>query len=119
MFSIFDISLQLNAFPIKKAKSDLDKIIALSASEKRQFIENQKQNIVDYHLQNNAFYQELVGSNKSKCWEDLPILNKINLQSALQNRLSKGFTIKNSYTNKTSGSVVSLLFLPKTNIVMH
>ena len=35
MFSIFDLSLQLNGFPIKKAKSNLDKIIALSIEEKK------------------------------------------------------------------------------------
>jgi len=104
MFSIFDLSLQLNAFPIQKAKSDLDKIVALSPQEKKQFIENQKQNIVNYHLENNHFYQKLVGSKDYKNWEDLPILNKTNLQSPLESRLSKGFTTKNSYINKTSGS---------------
>jgi phenylacetate-CoA ligase len=104
MFSIFDLSLQLNAFPIKKAKSDLDKIVALSPTEKKQFIENQKQAIVEFHLENNAFYQKLVGSKDYKNWEDLPILNKTNLQSPLESRLSKGFTTKNSYINKTSGS---------------
>ncbi|GGA68348.1 AMP-binding protein [Flavobacterium palustre] len=104
MFSIFDISLQLNGFPIRKAKSDLDKIVALSTEEKKQFIENQKQAIVEYHLQNNPFYQKLVGSKEYKNWEDLPVLNKSNLQSPLQNRLSKGFSAKNSYINKTSGS---------------
>ncbi|KDN55276.1 phenylacetate--CoA ligase family protein [Flavobacterium seoulense] len=104
MFSIFDLSLQLNAFPIKKAKSDLDKIVALSPQEKKQFIENQKQAIVDYHLQNNAFYQNLVGSKEYKNWEDLPVLNKTNLQIPLKNRISKGFTIQNCYINKTSGS---------------
>ncbi|HTG65262.1 MAG TPA: hypothetical protein VL859_02690, partial [Flavobacterium sp.] len=104
MFSIFDLSLQLNAFPIRKAKSDLDKIVALSPSEKKQFIENQKQAIVEFHLENNAFYQKLVGSKDYKNWEDLPILNKTNLQCPLEYRLSKGFTTKNSYINKTSGS---------------
>ena len=104
MFSIFDLSLQLNAFPIQKAKSDLEKIIALSPLEKKQFIENQKQAIVDFHLENNAFYQKLVGNEKHINWEDLPVLNKSNLQSSLESRLSKGFTTKNSYTNKTSGS---------------
>jgi phenylacetate-CoA ligase len=104
MFSIFDLSLQLNAFPIQKAKSDLDKIIALSPAQKKQFIENQKQTIVDFHLENNAFYQKLVGTEKHINWEDLPILNKSNLQSPLESRLSKGFTTKNSYINKTSGS---------------
>jgi len=104
MFSIFDLSLQLNAFPIKKAKSDLDKIVALSPQEKKQFIENQKQAIVEFHLENNAFYQKLVGSRDYKNWEELPILNKTNLQSPLESRLSKGFTTKNCYINKTSGS---------------
>lgn len=104
MFSIFDLSLQLNAFPIKKAKSDLDKIIALSPTEKKQFIENQKQAIVEFHLENNTFYQKLVGSKKDINWEDLPILNKTNLQIPLESRLSKGFTTKNCYINKTSGS---------------
>lgn len=104
MFSIFNLSLQLNAFPIKKAKSDLDKIVTLSPQEKKQFIENQKQAIVKFHLENNAFYQKLVGSKEYKNWEDLPILNKTNLQSPLESRLSKGFTTKNSYINKTSGS---------------
>ncbi|RVT79971.1 phenylacetate--CoA ligase family protein [Flavobacterium sufflavum] len=104
MFSIFDLSLQLNAFPIKKAKSDLDKIVALYPQEKRQFIENQKQAIVEFHLENNPFYQKLAGSKEYKNWEDLPVLNKTNLQSPLESRLSKGFSTKNCYINKTSGS---------------
>lgn len=104
MFSIFDLSLQLNGFPIRKAKSDLKKIVALSPTEKKQFIENQKQAIVEYHLQNNAFYQNLVGSKNDIKWKDLPVLNKSNLQSPLQNRLSKGYNSKNIYLNKTSGS---------------
>jgi len=113
MFSIFDLSLQLNAFPIKKAKSDLDKIVALSPTEKKQFIENQKQAIVEFHLENNAFYQKLVGSKDYKNWEELPILNKTNLQSPLESRLSKGFTTKNCYINKTSGSSGTPLIFAK------
>ncbi|WP_026712845.1 phenylacetate--CoA ligase family protein [Flavobacterium daejeonense] len=104
MFSIFDLSLQLNAFPIKKAKSDLEQIIAFSAEEKKQFIENQKQTIVKFHLENNPFYQKLVGSKKNINWEELPVLSKTNLQIPLDSRLSKGFSTKNCYINKTSGS---------------
>jgi len=104
MLSIFNISLLLNGFPIRKAKSDLEKIVALSDTEKIAFIENQKKAIVEYHLQNNPFYQELTGLKTFINWEDLPILNKTNLQSPLKNRLSEGFTAKNCYVNKTSGS---------------
>lgn len=104
MISIFDISLQLNGFPIKKAKAEMDKIVNLSEEEYTLFLENKKQEIVDFHLQNNSFYANLVGNKKSKKWEDLPILNKQNLQKPLEERLSKVYSRKNIYLNKTSGS---------------
>lgn len=104
MFPLFDLTLKFNGFPMKEAKSELQKIIALSEVDHEIFIENKKQQIVAFHLQNNAFFQNLVGSKKFKNWNDLPILNKKNLQSPLLERLSKGYSLKNSYINKTSGS---------------
>ncbi|MDO8317286.1 MAG: phenylacetate--CoA ligase family protein [Flavobacterium sp.] len=104
MFPLFDLSLQLNGFPMREAKAELRKIVAFSEKEHEVFIENKKQEIVNYHLQNNSFYKELVGSKNYINWEDLPVLNKQNLQKPLQERLSKGYSTKNSYINKTSGS---------------
>ena len=104
MFSLFDLSLQLNRFPIKKAKAELEKIVSLSENEKAQFIINQKKIIVNYHLKNNSFYNKLVGNPEFTTWEELPVLNKENLQQSLSKRLSKGFTVNNIYLNKTSGS---------------
>ncbi|GIZ08086.1 phenylacetate--CoA ligase family protein [Flavobacterium sp. UMI-01] len=104
MFSLFDLTLRLNRFPIKKAKQDLDKIVQLAPKEKIQFIENHKKAIVDYHLQNNPFYRELAGGISSSEWEKLPVLNKQNLQKSLKKRLSKGHNVNNVYLNKTSGS---------------
>nr|WP_294931655.1 phenylacetate--CoA ligase family protein [uncultured Flavobacterium sp.] len=104
MISLFDISLQLNGFPIKKAKAELNQIVNLSEEDYAIFLENKKQEIVSFHLQNNTFYQELVGNKTTPKWEDLPILNKQNLQKPLQERLSKGYNLKNIYLNKTSGS---------------
>lgn len=104
MISIFDISLQLNGFPIKKAKAEMDKIVNLSQQEYAVFLQNKKEEIVDFHLQNNSFYQQLVGNKTDLKWEDLPILNKQNLQKPLDERLSKGYSRKNIYLNKTSGS---------------
>jgi phenylacetate-CoA ligase len=104
MISIFDISLQLNGFPIKKAKAEMDKIVNFSEEEYSLFLENKKEEIVDFHLKNNSFYQELVGNKTDLKWENLPILNKQNLQKPLEERLSKGFSKKNVYLNKTSGS---------------
>ena len=104
MISLFDISLQLNGFPIKKAKTELDKIVNLSEEEHAHFLENKKREIVDFHLKNNSFYQELAKIDSYKNWSDLPILNKRNLQRPLTERLSKGYSLKNVYINKTSGS---------------
>ncbi|OXA80637.1 phenylacetate--CoA ligase family protein [Flavobacterium frigidimaris] len=104
MISLFDISLQLNGFQIKKAKTELDRIVNLSEEDYAVFLQNKKEEIVAFHLQNNVFYQELVGNKTIPTWEDLPILNKQNLQKPLAERLSKGYTLKNVYLNKTSGS---------------
>ena len=42
MFPIFDLSLQLNGFPIKEAKAELRKIVTLSNEDHKIFIENKK-----------------------------------------------------------------------------
>ncbi|RBN49758.1 phenylacetate--CoA ligase family protein [Flavobacterium psychrolimnae] len=104
MFPLFDLTLQLNGFQMKEAKAELRKIVAFSEKEHEVFIENKKVEIVDFHLQNNPFYKDLVGITTFTNWEELPVLNKQNLQKPLQERLSKGYSIKNSYVNKTSGS---------------
>ncbi|PAM92741.1 AMP-binding protein [Flavobacterium sp. IR1] len=104
MISLFDLSLKLNGFPIEKAKAELNEIVNLSKKEYVEFLQNKKEEIVRFHLNNNAFYQELVQNRNDLKWEELPILNKQNLQKPLEERLSKGYSLKNVYRNKTSGS---------------
>jgi phenylacetate-CoA ligase len=104
MIKLFDLTLQLNGFPMKEANTELQKIIAIPENEYAHYIEQKKVEIVNFHLKNNPFYRELVGSESFKNWSDLPILNKRNLQKPLQERLSLGYTSKNTYINKTSGS---------------
>ena len=104
MFRLFDLTLKLNGFSMKDAKAELRKIVALSEVDHKIFIENKKHEIVKFHLENNSFYQELVGSITYTEWKDLPILNKTNLQRPLLERLSKGYSKKDIFLNKTSGS---------------
>ena len=104
MIPLFDLSLQLNGFPIQEAKAELRKIVAFTQSEHAAFINHKKIEIVDFHLQNNHFYKELVGTTVNLNWENLPVLTKGNLQKPLLERLSKGYRASNSYINKTSGS---------------
>ena len=104
MFKIFDLTLQINGFPMQEAKTELQKIIAIPKEEYSRFIEQKKVEIVNFHLNNNPFYKELVGTESLKNWSDLPILNKRNLQKPLKERLSLGYNEKSVYLNKTSGS---------------
>ena len=87
-----------------KAKAELRKIQSIPEQEFEAFIENKKQEIVDYHLKNNSSYQKLVGKTTFNNWNDLPIMTKKNFQKPLIERLSNGFSTKNVYVNKTSGS---------------
>ena len=89
---------------MKEAKAELRKIVAFSEKEHDLFLQNKKLEIVYFHLQNNAFYKDLAGMTTFTNWEELPVLNKKNLQKPLLERLSEGYSAKNSYVNKTSGS---------------
>lgn len=100
---LFDISLFLKRFPIKKAKEELLQTSKIEEANYEHFLNNKKAEIVRYHLLHNDFYRDLVDGD-FKNWESLPIMKKTDFQIPLQQRLSTGFSEKNIYTNKTSGS---------------
>jgi phenylacetate-CoA ligase len=104
MFPLFNFSLKINGFPMKEAKAELQKIQSIPEQEYEVFLKNKKQEIVDYHLKNNSSYQKLVGKTTFNDWNDLPIMTKKDFQKPLLERLSTGFSLKNVYVNKTSGS---------------
>lgn len=101
---IFDLTLKINGFPIEKTKKVYDEILNVKEEDYAEFTETRKREIAEYHLKNNTFYRNLVGKDTFENWADLPILNKKNLQQPIQDRLSSGYTIKNVFLNKTSGS---------------
>jgi len=102
--NLFNLTLKLKGFPIAKAKVVLAQIQAMSNAQHKAYVQHQRADIVDYHLKNNANYRQLAGTDSISSWNEVPILHKHNLQKPLQERLSKGFTKKNVYVNKTSGS---------------
>jgi phenylacetate-CoA ligase len=104
MFSLFSFSLKINGFPIAKAKKRFAEIVAMSEVEFENYLIKQRNEIVEFHLSNNSFYRDLVGKEKIENWHDLPVLSKKDLQKPLTERLSKGYSTKNCYINKTSGS---------------
>lgn len=104
MFQLFQFSLRLKGFPIKEAADEFQKIQTITDSDFENYIDAKKMAIVDYHSQNNPSYQELLAKKTITHWNDLPIMTKATFQKPLASRLSKGFSLKNVYVNKTSGS---------------
>jgi phenylacetate-CoA ligase len=104
VFKLFDLSLILNGFPIKKAKVAFEKILSVSDENYEGYVLQKRTEITEYHLKNNPYYREMVGKDSFEKWENLPVMTKKNFQKPLKERLSEGFTPKNIYVNKTSGS---------------
>lgn len=102
--NLFDWSLKLKGFDIAFAKAELARIQAIPETEYAAYTAAKKTEIVTFHKENNPFYQELTARIGSNTWEDLPVLTKADLQQPLEKRLSKGFSRKDVYVNKTSGS---------------
>lgn len=104
MIKLFDFALLLGGFPLNVAKSHLDEILAIPESQFDDFMDDRKWSIVNYHLSNNSHYQKICNQKHFEKWEDIPIMKKSDFQLPLNQRLSKSYTSKNIYTNKTSGS---------------
>ncbi|MFD2822491.1 phenylacetate--CoA ligase family protein [Lacinutrix iliipiscaria] len=102
--NLFDISLRLNGFPIKKASRALEMIQDKNDRDFEAYILLKQQEIVNYHLQNNSYYKSLIKNPTITNWNKIPVMTKRDLQQPLNKRLSEGFTSKNVYINKTSGS---------------
>jgi phenylacetate-CoA ligase len=89
---------------MKEAVVEFEKIQTISHANFENYVLEKRKKIVSYHLKNNTSYKELIGKTSFNNWEELPVMTKKDFQKPLSQRLSDGFTIKNVYVNKTSGS---------------
>ena len=101
---LFDVSMRFNGFPLGKAKRLLETIQHQNDVDFQNYSLQKRQDIVNYHLKHNPFYKSLTKLNHFEDWNAIPIMTKHDLQASLKQRLSDGFTTKNVYVNKTSGS---------------
>ena len=102
--NLFERTLQLNGFPIREAKKRLREIQQISEENYQVYIQNSRRAIVNFHLEENSFYRTFTGKTEIELWNDIPVMQKSDLQKPLKERLSNGYTSKNVYVNKTSGS---------------
>ncbi len=102
--NLFNFSLKFKGFPIDEAKRFLKTIQNKNEVDYTAYIETKKLEIVTHHLKHNPFYKTFAKDCNLHDWNSIPIITKRDLQQPLQQRLSNGFTKKNVYINKTSGS---------------
>lgn len=113
MLKLFDLSLKLSGYPLDKAKQVYENILAIPEKDYPEYVERKKQEIVEFHFKNNSFYRGLTGDKLPDRWEDLPVLTKRDLQRPLKERLSAGYTEKNVFINRTSGSTGTPMIFAK------
>lgn len=94
----------MNGFPIAEAKARLLEIQSISEADYSSYISEKRQEIFDFHLKENPFYQQFIGNQSINSWEDIPVMQKAHLQHPLKERLSNGYQERSVYVNKTSGS---------------
>lgn len=102
--NLFELTLRFNGFRIAEAKKRLQVIQSIPEEAYEKYVIEARQKIVDFHLNENPFYKSFIGEKAIQNWDDVPVMQKKDLQKPLAERLSYGFTPKNTYVNKTSGS---------------
>ena len=104
MPGIFDLSLRINGFPLHKAKQKVTELLQVPATYFTPSLERLKKEIVEFHLKNNPFYNEICGGASYTTWAKLPVMVKSDYQRPLEERISNGYSTDKIYINKTSGS---------------
>ena len=102
--NLFDLSLKINGFPIRKAERTMRAIQQKKEKEFEAYVNQKKTEIVSYHLKHSDYYKAIAKNVNLIDWNSVPVMTKRDLQQPLNDRLSEAFTRKNVYVNKTSGS---------------
>lgn len=96
--------LALSGFSIGRAQADLARIKQHRREDAVSYLNEKKWGIFRYHSSRTPFYTSLVDASSISSWEEIPVMEKNDLQIPLDQRLSKDFRLKNVYKSKTSGS---------------
>jgi len=104
VLNLFELTLKLNGFPIKEANHELQRIQSIPEMEYENYVLQQREQIFQFHLKNNSYYRNFLQDRGMGQWEQIPIMQKSDLQVPLANRISEGTSMSKVYINKTSGS---------------
>tara|TARA_B100000131_G_scaffold321655_1_gene373084 strand:+ start:2063 stop:3373 length:1311 start_codon:yes stop_codon:yes gene_type:complete len=95
--------LKMMGYDIKKADNFLKSRQHLNRDDFKNWQEEKKWKIFDFHYENNTFFREKCNIRVSN-WDEIPIMTKTDLQIGLNKLMTKGYNSRNSYIANTSGS---------------
>ena len=98
------IIFKMMGFKIQKSYEELLKIKSLSRDEFKDWREKKRWDIVNHHFNNNTYYRSKFLKKSLGSWDQLPILNKKDLQCELDSLLTSPYRKKDVYIANTSGS---------------
>ncbi len=113
--SFFKSFLKWKGYPLKEAEEVLREFNGLNLEAKKEWIQRHKQLIVNHHRKQNSFYQGLAGNGDCE-WEDLPIIEKSDLQLPIEQMLSRDYKLSKVYISNTSGSSGHPFFFAKDKL---
>ena len=111
--NLFYTSLQLKGFPISEARVAFKSIQESCKINVLNYQEERAWQIFKHHLSSNAAYASWIGNRKISTWHDIPIMTKSSIQVDVAQRLSAGYTPKNTHLHNTSGSSGTPFFFAK------
>ena len=111
--NIFELTLKFQGFDLANAEKLLQTILDKSATELYRWQEQKKWEIFNHHYDHNPFYRKIIGPAKPEKWDDIPVLNKKDLQNPIDEMMAKGYDRKNVYLSNTSGSSGHPFFFAK------
>lgn len=101
---LFKFTFLVQKYPLKKALSDFEKLVKIPISEQDKYQKKLAENIYQYHLKNNSWYQTFNRNVDSSDWKNIPILKKSDLQRPIESILSFPYKKNKVFLNNTSGS---------------
>jgi phenylacetate-CoA ligase len=113
--NLFRKILECKGFALKKAEEKLKAIQQLPLPEFDAYVTRTKWEIFNHHKVGNDSYASFIQNSEyqNSLWETIPILTKKDLQTPVNERISKGYPLNQIHVHNTSGSSGHPFFFAK------
>jgi phenylacetate-CoA ligase len=104
MVSLFERYLQAAGYDLQRAMGEISEISRFAAPQLESWQRLRKQQIARFHFSHNSLYRKKTGGSFPERWDQLPVIEKSDLQGSLDSMITNGMRLENVYRANTSGS---------------